>query len=150
MEVQFPAQLAYFSAGILLLLYFDTLKLHFRTIACITAGLFLLDHFFTRGVLDVLWISGLVFVFGFWRYFGNFARYGDFSYGVYILHWPVLQTLIALGAARLNPALFLLISLSAIGLAASLMWNLVEKRFLASSSHYRRVTLEAETEAKTN
>ena len=32
LEVQFPAQLVYFSAGILLLLYFDKLKLHFRSI----------------------------------------------------------------------------------------------------------------------
>jgi peptidoglycan/LPS O-acetylase OafA/YrhL len=85
----------------------------------------------------------LVFVFGFWRYFGNFAKYGDFSYGVYIVHWPILQTLIVFGVARLNPAIFLLVSLSLIGLTALLMWHLVESRFLASSSHYRQVSLKA-------
>lgn len=138
MEVQFPSQLAYFSAGVLLLLYFDRLKLHFRAISCITACLFLLDHFFTGGVLDVFWISGMVFVCGFWRYFGNFAKYGDFSYGVYIVHFPILQTLIALGLARLNPAIFLLVSLPLVGLAGLIMWHLVEKRFLATSSHYRQ------------
>jgi peptidoglycan/LPS O-acetylase OafA/YrhL len=143
LEVQFPTQLVYFSAGVLLLLYFDRLKFHFRTISCITACLFLLDHWFTGDVLDVFWISGLVFVFGFWRYFGNFAKYGDFSYGVYIVHWPILQTLIVFGVARLNPAIFLLVSLSLIGLTALLMWHLVESRFLASSSHYRQVSLKA-------
>jgi peptidoglycan/LPS O-acetylase OafA/YrhL len=142
LEVQFPAQLAYFIAGVLLLLYFDQLKFHFLTTFCITAGLFLLDHFFTRGVLDVFWISGLVFVFGFWSYFGNFSKYGDFSYGVYIVHWPILQTLIALGVADSNPAIFLVVSLSLIGLAAFLMWHLVERRFLAGSSHYRRVSIK--------
>jgi peptidoglycan/LPS O-acetylase OafA/YrhL len=139
MEAQFPSQLVYFCAGILLLLYFDWLKFHFRSILCITAFLFLIDHWYTRGVLDVFWISGLVFVCGFWRYFGNFAKYGDFSYGVYIIHFPILQTLIAFGIAGLNPAIFLPLSLSLIGLSAFLMWHLIESRFLANSSHYRQV-----------
>lgn len=140
LEVQFPAQLVYFTAGILLLLYFDKLKFHFRWIFCITAVLFFLDHFFAGERLDVFWISGTVFVFGFWRYFGNFAKYGDFSYGVYIVHWPILQTLVALGVAELNPAIFFLAAVSLIGLTAFLMWHLVESRFLARSSHYRQVT----------
>jgi peptidoglycan/LPS O-acetylase OafA/YrhL len=142
LEVQFPAQLLYFSAGILLLLYFDTLNLYFRSIFCITACLFLLDHWFMGGFLDVLWISGMVLVFGFWRYFGNFSKYGDFSYGVYIVHFPILQTLIVFGLARLSPAIFLLVSLLLIGVAGLLMWNLVESRFLASRSHYREGSLK--------
>jgi peptidoglycan/LPS O-acetylase OafA/YrhL len=143
LEAQFPGQLLYFCAGILLLLYFDTLKRHFLSISGISTGLFLLDHWFMRGNLDVLWISGLVFVFGFWRYFGNFSKYGDFSYGVYIVHFPILQALIALGLARQNPAIFLGVSLSLIGLAGLLMWHLVENRFLKNSSHYRQGSLKA-------
>jgi peptidoglycan/LPS O-acetylase OafA/YrhL len=147
LENQFPAQLVYFCAGILLLLYFDRLKVHFRLISCITVGLFLLDHWFTGGILDVFWISGLVFVFGFWQYLGNFSKYGDFSYGVYIVHWPILQTMVAFGLLSLNPALFLAVSLSLVGLAGLLMWHLVERRFLKSSSHYKQVSLKAQTEA---
>lgn len=143
LDVQFPAQLVYFSAGVLLLLYFDTLKLHFLSILCITSCLFLVDHFFTGELLDVFWISGLVFVFGFWRYLGDFAKYGDFSYSTYIVHWPILQTLIACGALRLNPALFLLLAIFLIGSTSVLMWHLVESRFLASSSHYRQVLAKA-------
>lgn len=142
LAVQFPSQIVYFSAGVLLLLYFDKLKSHFLGIACITACLFLVDHFFTGDTFDVLWISGLVFVFGFWRYFGNFSKYGDFSYGAYIVHWPILQVLISLGLTSLSPAVFLTISLLLIGLASVLMWYLVESKFLASSSHYRQVSLK--------
>jgi len=129
------------SFGILLLLWFDRLTTHFRIVAAATAILFLLDQFVTRDALDVLWISGFVVVFGFWRYIGNFAKHGDFSYGVYIIHWPILQVLIALRADRLNPALFLLIAASVIAATAFLLWNLVESRFLARSSHYREVSL---------
>jgi len=142
LAVQFPAQLAYFSAGVLLLLYFDKLKPHIRSIAIITGCLYLADHMFARGSLDVFWISGIVIVFGFWHYFGNFSKYGDFSYGVYIVHWPILQVLILFGVARYNAALFLLLSLFFVGLASLLLWYLVERRFLATSSHYRRTSVE--------
>ncbi|MGH9616702.1 MAG: hypothetical protein ACRD28_08155, partial [Acidobacteriaceae bacterium] len=85
---------------------------------------------------------GLVFVGGFWRYLGNFSKYGDFSYGAYIVHWPILQILISLGLAALNPALFLTLTALLVGLASVLMWYLVESRFLATSSHYRQASLK--------
>jgi len=143
LEVQFPAELAYFAAGILLLLYFDQLKLHFRAIAGITVCLYALDHVVPGEFFDVFWISGLVFVFGFWRYFGNFSKYGDFSYGVYIVHWPILQILIALGLLTLPPGAFLALAISLVALAGFLLWHLVEKRFLGRSSHYRHAPIKA-------
>ena len=128
----------------MLLLYFDKLKRYYGVILGVTVALFLVDHFYTGkvfdsgGILDLIWISGVVMMFGFWRYFGNFSKHGDFSYGVYIVHWPILQTLVALQLnTRLNPFAFLALALSLIALGAFSMWHLVEKRFLASSSHYR-------------
>ncbi len=140
LQVQFPSQLTYFTIGILLLLYFDKLQPNIVKVALVSLCLFLMDHWFMKGYLDVLWIAGFVFVFGFWRYFGNFAKYGDISYGTYIVHWPVLQAMIACGlAARFSPALFLSAAMILIFLAAFLLWTFVESRFLASSSHYRQV-----------
>jgi peptidoglycan/LPS O-acetylase OafA/YrhL len=139
LEVQIPGQLLYFTAGILILLFFENLKHRFGLVSFLTVCLYLIDHFFTKGNLDVLWISGIVLVVGFWRYLGNFSKYGDFSYGVYIVHWPILQTLIFFGlAVKLAPAGFLLLSLLLVTLTSALMWHLVENRFLATSSHYRR------------
>jgi peptidoglycan/LPS O-acetylase OafA/YrhL len=143
LEAQFPGQLLYFCAGILLLVYFDKLKQHFLSIAAISACLFLLDYWFARGTLDVFWMSGVVFVFGFWRYFGDFSKFGDFSYGVYIVHFPIVQTLAALGLATMNPAIFLAVTVFLIGIAGIFMWHLVEKRFLKTSSHYRQVSERA-------
>lgn len=141
LAVQFPTQLVYFLAGVLLLLYFDKLKLHFRSILAFTCVFYLIDHFFTGENLDVLWITGFVFVFAFWHYFGNFAKHGDFSYGLYIVHWPILQTLIALGLAKVNPAVFFLTSAGTILLASVLMWKLVESKFLSRNNHYRHATV---------
>ncbi len=141
LQVQFPGQLLYFIAGVLILLYFDKLVGHFRSMGLVTVCLFAIDHWFTKGNLDVLSISGMVFVVGFWRYFGNFSKYGDFSYGVYIVHWPILQILIAFGlATRLAPEMFFLLCVILVVLVAMLLWVLVESRFLASGSHYRQVT----------
>ncbi|MGB6974720.1 MAG: acyltransferase [Terracidiphilus sp.] len=137
LAVQFPAQLVYFSAGILLLLYFDKLRARLPLVVVLTLGLFLSDQFLTHDSLDVFWISGIVLVFGFWKYLGDFSKHGDFSYGVYIVHWPILQLLIHFGVAQRSAALFFCLSVVLIALASFLLWHLVEKRFLATSSHYR-------------
>ena len=143
MDVQFPAELVYFCAGILLLIYFDTLKRYFRIILALTGAAYLADYWLGSENLDIIWISGVVFVFGFWRYFGNFSKYGDFSYGVYIVHWPILQTMIVFRLTALNPYVFLGLSLFFVGLGSVLLWNCVETQFLTKSSHYREQALRA-------
>lgn len=143
LQQELPGQLIYFIAGIVLLFYFDELKLHFSAIIGVTCCSFLADHFFLKGSIDVLWISGIVFFFGFWRYLGRFTKYGDFSYGIYIVHFPLIQAMIALGLAKQGPAIFLLVTWACILVVAFLMWHLVEKRFLAKSSHYRQMQTAA-------
>ena len=127
LAVQFPAQLVYFSAGILALLYFEKLRAYFPLIAVTTMAFFLSDHLFTHDNLDVFWISGIVLIFGFWVYMG------DFSYRVYIVHWPILQLLVHFGVIRWGAAAFLLLGVVLISFAAFLLWHLIEKRFLATS-----------------
>ena len=143
LQVQFPGQLIYFCAGILILLYFDRLRNRFLEVALITAVSFVFDHFMGKEALDVIWISGVVLLFGFWRYWGNFAKFGDFSYGVYIVHWPILQTMIALGLTRLSPPAFFLLAVSFIFTGAFVMWHVVERRFLTRRSHYRAAAVDS-------
>lgn len=49
------------------------------------------------------------------------SSHGDFSYGVYIVPWLILKTLIQSGVARLNPAGFLLLSICSIDCAGFFM-----------------------------
>ncbi len=70
------------------------------------------------------------------RYLGNFGRYGDFSYGIYIIHFPVLQTLIGFGLFERNAYLGLGVATVLVLGAALASWHLVEKPFLRKSSHY--------------
>lgn len=65
-------------------------------------------------------------------YLNNFGRSGDFSYGIYIYHYPVQQVLIqATGNALLLPALCGLSFLVTFALAF-LSWHVIEKRALAA------------------
>ena len=82
------------------------------------------------GVLVIFAATGLF-------HLGNFARYGDFSYGVYIIHFPVVQAMVATGWFGEHPW-------SAFGWSAALVaalsvacWHAVERPFLKRRSHYR-------------
>lgn len=55
----------------------------------------------------------------------------DFSYGVYIYHWPVLQLLAVAGVATASPALFVLASVPLVGALAVASWFVVERPALA-------------------
>jgi peptidoglycan/LPS O-acetylase OafA/YrhL len=70
------------------------------------------------------------------RHLGNFARYGDLSYGIYIFHVPVLQTLVALGIFERNAFGALALAIVIILALAFASWHLVEKPFLKRGSHY--------------
>lgn len=73
----------------------------------------------------------------------NAARFGDISYGVYIIHFPIIQALVAAGLFAFNPALGIAVSVAIVIALSYALWHLVEKPALRPSSHYRRAA-EAE------
>jgi peptidoglycan/LPS O-acetylase OafA/YrhL len=67
----------------------------------------------------------------------NLRRLGDLSYGVYIIHFPITQTAVAIGAFdRFLPGA-VMASVSATFIGAALMWWMVERPALRSDSVYR-------------
>lgn len=143
LDVQIPSAIAYFCAGILLLIHLDKLRDHVLLVGVIAACAFAADLLWGREVLDLISISGFVLICGFWRYLGNFAKFGDFSYGVYIVHWPILQCMIWWHLVSQNAGAFLGLALTFVFVASFFMWHLVEKRFLATGSHYKEAPAEA-------
>jgi peptidoglycan/LPS O-acetylase OafA/YrhL len=65
------------------------------------------------------------------------ARFGDLSYGLYIVHFPIIQTTIAAGLFAGAPLVGLTVSLLATFAAASLLWRFDERPALRSDSAYR-------------
>ena len=61
------------------------------------------------------------------------AKHGDFSYGVYLYHFPLVQTFIALGTFRWSPLAGWMASVTVVGVSAVLSWKLVERPTLHRS-----------------
>ena len=65
------------------------------------------------------------------------ARFGDLSYGLYIVHFPIVQTVTASGLFAASPGAGLSVSIGAAVCAALLLWWLVERPALRADSAYR-------------
>jgi peptidoglycan/LPS O-acetylase OafA/YrhL len=73
------------------------------------------------------------------KHLNNFGKYGDFTYGIYIYHFPIIQLFVYLGFFRdynfyfLGTATVLLIIILAV-----LSWNLLEIPFLNGGGGRKR------------
>jgi peptidoglycan/LPS O-acetylase OafA/YrhL len=133
---QLPGQLCYFVSGAFFYYY---LPLFERRAGYFLAAAFLLlagNMLLPLPLLEPFALSAVVIFFGLFLHVGNFGRFGDFSYGIYILHFPIIQLLLQVDWFHENPWMFLLAVVSTTLVAAVAMWHLVEKRFLFRSSHY--------------
>lgn len=137
LQRQLPGQLMYFLVGAAGYYYYE----YFRTYSKVLLG-FAVICFIIKPLLPWLVIEPVVlgilvlFLALALPYLGNFTKYGDFSYGIYIVHFPVLQVLIAYNLFDAAPVLAIIFAAFSVLLLSFLLWNLVEKPFLQKSSHY--------------
>jgi len=140
---QLPGQLAYFLSGAFLYYHLDFFEMHIQSILAGGALILSLNRFYALPFLEPIALAIIVIFFGLFLYAGNFGKYGDFSYGTYILHFPIIQVLVQEGVFASQPYLFLLTAVALTLLSAILLWHGVEKRFLARSSHYLATSQKA-------
>lgn len=57
----------------------------------------------------------------------NAAKYGDFSYGIYLYGWPVQQLLVLYAGTKINLAAMLLLSVLCVLPFAFFSWHVIEK-----------------------
>lgn len=63
---------------------------------------------------------------------GRASKHGDFSYGIYLYHWPVIQVLVALGLFARAPVAAAVTTFAVVLTLAVISWYVVERRFLAN------------------
>ena len=140
---QLPGQMAYFASGMMLWRVWDWAKTQ-SGLFLLIGGLVTLISFlipfgevFRAAGLAAL-IVGMAFIPGPAL---NAARWGDVSYGVYIVHFPILQTMVAFGLFTQLGTLggFAAATVLVFGLSYGLWW-LIEKPALRPDSHYRQVS----------
>jgi peptidoglycan/LPS O-acetylase OafA/YrhL len=138
---QLPGQLSYFVAGAFFYYYPTLLERHARYLMFGAMSVLATNMVWPLPLLEPFALATVVVFFGLFLYVGNFAKYGDFSYGVYILHFPIIQSLLYLGWFESRPWLFLISAILITAFAAFAMWHLVEKRFLLRNNHYVAATV---------
>jgi peptidoglycan/LPS O-acetylase OafA/YrhL len=135
LQFQLPGQLTYFLAGAAFYYYPPGRRLALG-LAAAALPLLLLDGW-PAVLLRPLAVGALIHYFAVGMpYLGNFGRHGDFSYGLYILHFPILQALVALGAFRDSAWAGLVLAVVLVLAGAWASWRWIEKPFLRRSSHY--------------
>jgi peptidoglycan/LPS O-acetylase OafA/YrhL len=133
---QLPGQLSYFMAGAFFYYHLPFFERNVRYFVVAAALILAANTQWSMPVLAPFALAAVVVFFALFLYVGNFGKFGDFSYGMYILHFPVLQCLIHFGWFSQQPWLFLMVGVVASMVASIAMWHWVEKRFLLRGNHY--------------
>lgn len=135
---QLPGQLRYFVIGAAIYYYDDRIRkyLGLAGIAALTMSCFI--------VIENLWfwkpilLAAMVFAVAFGPLLPNVGRVGDLSYGAYLFHFPIVQLAIGAGLFATSPKLTIVAIYVVVTILAYISWHLLEKPFLAKSSHYVR------------
>ena len=63
---------------------------------------------------------------------------GSFSYGIYVVHFPIIQTMIALGLVAAHPGLAMGLIVVLVGGLSVASWHFVEQPWLRRRGGTRR------------
>lgn len=147
LQRQLPGQLTFFIVGATCYYYFKPLSFHSRHLVLFAVICYIFkSKLVSYGLWPVLEPIAIgVFVIYFATVFpslGRFSKYGDFSYGIYILHFPILQFWIATHIFKSTPLAMLAVTVVTTMICALALWHLVEKKFLRKNSHYIQLNKE--------
>lgn len=134
LALQLPAQLSLFCIGAFVFYYYSWFVKHgsvFWIISfCSYAAFLFTDWNFFR----VIGISLFVMCFGLlFPIRKGEIKSGDFSYGTYVYHFPVIQLFLAVGIFHKHPLLSVASIMMIVALLSFLSWHMVEKPFLLRS-----------------
>jgi peptidoglycan/LPS O-acetylase OafA/YrhL len=137
---QLPGEFCFFALGGLAYYYLGWVEQHKLVIFIVAVAAYIASLLGAGFALRAVGISGMVLCFAmFFPHIQGPTKYGDFSYGIYVFHFPIIQSLIGLGLFTASPFLSVgLVLLLATSLAV-FSWNFVEKPSLGLSKPRKRI-----------
>lgn len=137
LQRQFPGQLTFFLVGAAGYYYFDCFRKYALLLLVLAFAAYCYKSYLPWLIFEPLAVGIFVlYVALFFPYLGDFGRYGDFSYGIYILHFPILQIFISNHFFKNNPLIFIVVITTILLIFSVLLWHFIERPFLKKSSHY--------------
>jgi len=131
LEKQIPSQLAFFISGALIYHFYKYFTSKIIPILVISV-IILYIHYNITDIYPLYPISLAVFIISFatqLKYLGNFSKFGDLSFGIYIWHFPVIQIFINYSLFN-NLLLGLILFAFTLIFIALISWYFIEKPFL--------------------
>ncbi|MBL1320370.1 MAG: acyltransferase [Methylophaga sp.] len=137
LERQLPGQLAFFISGAATYYYYSYFYENKTVLIILAVTVLVINSYIADIYLFYPFALAIIVIFfaTIFRCLGNFGKYGDLSFGVYIWHFPILQFLLS-NDLFTNQVVGLGLFLVCTFIASYLSWHLVEKRYLYVSSHY--------------
>lgn len=129
---QLPGYLSYFVVGIFLFLNFSSLLKH-KLIIVIISILLVSNYIFLNYNIFYPAALGSVVIIAAYSlpFLNNFGKYGDFTYGLYIFHFPIIQLFKQYDLfEKYNPFLMGFLIICITFAFALFSWFFIEKRFL--------------------
>lgn len=128
---QLPAKMSFFAMGGILYYYYNYFfkNAHkFLIIAIILYVVWKLTGFYPfypfSLAIFVVYFATII------QYLGNWGKYGDFSYAIYLIHFPIIQIFISLGLVNEYPNLSLFSIIALVFSISYISWHYLEKPIL--------------------
>lgn len=126
---QIGSQLIYFYSGTFILLYFDKFIKYLKYFFPIAIIIFFYqDSNVVFSVLEPLSFATILIGAAYHiKYLNIFRKYDNVSYGMYLYHYPIIQTIVYYDIQKINIYLAFFLSLILIILVSILSWKFLEK-----------------------
>jgi peptidoglycan/LPS O-acetylase OafA/YrhL len=129
---QLPGSLSYFIPGMLIYFNFDYFIRHKNTLFIIAVITVWIDLIFNFKLFSPMMIGIIVLYIAYsFSFLNNFGKYGDFTYGIYIFHFPIIRVFTSLGLFQdYNPYVMAAVCMLIVVAVGICSWYFFEKKFL--------------------